>query len=202
MTSFEQATQIASQLKQDGIDRLLMRYTGWSSKGVNHATPNKLKTEDVLGSKSELLTLTEKLEQSGGTLFPDVAFQQIYHNDSSFTPSSDASRFVTREEAELYPYNRAYNGMDITLGSYYLLSPAKLPYYVEEFMNKYKSFGMKGVSLRDLGNILSSDFRVSRVIQRETAKQIVEEQLNKLGRNIDQTMIAGGMPTHGLTPII
>lgn len=192
MTSFEQATQIAGQLKQDGIDRLLMRYTGWSSKGVNHATPNKLKTEDVLGSKSELLTLTEKLEQSGGMLFPDVAFQQIYHNDSSFTPSSDASRFVTREEAELYPYNRAYNSMDMTLGSYYLLSPAKLPYYVDEFINRYKSFGMKGVSLRDLGNILSSDFRVSRVIQRETAKQIVEEQLNKLGRNIDQTMIAGG----------
>lgn len=192
MTSFGQAAQIADQLQQDGIDRLLMRYTGWSEKGVNHATPNKLKTESVLGSKLELLELMKKLEQTGGTLFPDVAFQQIYHNDSGFTPSSDASRFVTREEAELYPYNRALNRMDMTLGSYYLLSPAKLPYYVDTFMNKYKSFEMKGVSLRDLGSVLSSDFRVNRVIQRETAKQIVEEQLGKLDQNIEQTMIAGG----------
>lgn len=192
MTSFRQASLIAGQLKQDGIDRLLMRYTGWFGKGVNHATPTKLKPESVLGSKSEIIALKDQLEQSGGTLFPDVAFQQIYHNDSSFTPSSDASRFVTREEAELYPYNRALNRMDLTLGSYYLLSPAKLPYYVNAFMNKYDSFGMKGVSLRDLGDVLSSDFRVSRVIQRETAKQIVEEQLGRIDQDIAQTMVSGG----------
>lgn len=192
MTTFGHAAQIAEQLKQDGVDRLLMRYTGWSAKGVNHATPDKLKTESVLGSKAELLELSEQLEQAGGMLFPDVAFQKIYHDDGGFTPSSDASRFVTREEAELYPYNRALNRMDMTLGSYYLLSPAKLPYYVDTFMNKYKAYGFNGVSLRDLGSVLSSDFRVSRVIQRETAKQIVEEQLGKLDQSIGQTMVAGG----------
>jgi hypothetical protein len=192
MTTFGQAAQIAEQLKQDGVDRLLMRYTGWSAKGVNHASPDKLKTESVLGSKKELLELSEKLEQAGGVLFPDVAFQKIYHDDGGFTPSSDASRFVTREEAELYPYNRALNRMDMTLGSYFLLSPAKLPYYVDTFMSKYKAYGFNGVSLRDLGSVLSSDFRVSRVIQRETAKQIVEEQLGKLDQSIGQTMIAGG----------
>ncbi|AIQ56347.1 DUF5696 domain-containing protein [Paenibacillus borealis] len=192
MTTFGQAAQVAEQLKQDGIDRLLMRYTGWSAKGVNHATPDKLKTESVLGSKAQLLELSEKLEQAGGMLFPDIAFQKIYHDDGGFTPSSDASRFVTREEAELYPYNRALSRMDMTLGSYYLLSPAKLPYYVDTFMSKYKAYGFNGVSLRDLGSVLSSDFRVSRVIQRETAKQIVEEQLGKLDQSIGQTMIAGG----------
>ncbi|MEK3687652.1 DUF5696 domain-containing protein [Paenibacillus sp. FSL R10-2736] len=192
MTTFGQAAQIAEQLKQDGVDRLLMRYTGWSAKGVNHATPDKLKTESVLGSKAELLELSEQLEQAGGVLFPDVAFQKIYHDDGGFTPSSDASRFVTREEAELYPYNRALNRMDMTLGSYYLLSPAKLPYYVDTFMSKYKAYRFNGVSLRDLGSVLSSDFRVSRVIQRETAKQIVEEQLGKLDQSIGQTMVAGG----------
>ncbi|UQZ34932.1 hypothetical protein C2I18_16240 [Paenibacillus sp. PK3_47] len=192
MTSFRQAGLIAGQLEQDGIGRLMMRYTGWSSKGVNHATPDKLKTEGVLGSRRELAGLKEQLAAAGGTLFPDVAFQQIYHNDSGFTPSADASRFVTREEAELYPYNRALNRMDMTLGSYYLLSPAKLPYYVNAFLDKYEVYGMKGVSLRDLGSVLSSDFRASRVIQRETAKEIVEEQLGTMDQHVDQTMISGG----------
>ncbi|WP_342564372.1 DUF5696 domain-containing protein [Paenibacillus sp. FSL R7-0345] len=192
MTSFRQAALIAGELKQDGIGRLLMRYTGWSGKGVNHSTPDKLKTESVLGSKSELTALRDQLAQAGGTLFPDVAFQQIYHNDGGFTPSSDAARFVTREEAELYPYNRALNRMDMTLGSYYLLSPAKLPYYVDAFMDKYAGFGMEGVSLRDLGNVLSSDFRASRVIQRETAKAIVKEQLDRISQDVGQTMVSGG----------
>lgn len=192
MTSFRQAALIAGQLKQDGIGRLLMRYTGWSGKGVNHSTPDKLKTESVLGSRSELTALRDQLTQAGGTLFPDVAFQQIYHNDSGFTPPSDAARFVTREEAQLYPYNRALNRMDMTLGGYYLLSPAKLPYYVNSFMDKYAGFGMQGVSLRDLGNVLSSDFRASRVIQRETAKAIVKEQLEKISQDVGQTMVSGG----------
>ncbi|MGO4696731.1 DUF5696 domain-containing protein [Paenibacillus sp. 2TAB26] len=192
MTSFEQASQMAGQLKSDGIDRLLMRYTGWFGNGVNHQTPVKLKVDSELGSKSSFIKLANQLEQSGGMLFPDVAFQQIYHDDGGFVPSSDASRFVTREEAELYPYNRALNRMDMLLGSYYLLSPAKLPYFVDTFMKKYDSLGMRGISLRDLGSVLSSDFRTSRVIQRETAKKIVEDELSKVDERVDQTMLTGG----------
>jgi len=192
MTSFDQASQIAEQLKADGIDRLLMRYAGWFGNGVNHNTPVKLKVDSELGGKSSLLDLSKQLEQSGGMLFPDVAFQQVYHDDGGFTPSSDASRFVTREEAELYPYNRALNRMDMLLGSYYLLSPAKLPYFVDAFMKKYEALGIKGISFRDLGSVLSSDFRTSRVIQRETAKKIVEGELSKVDKQIDQTMLAGG----------
>lgn len=192
MTSFEQASQMAGQLKSDGIDRLLMRYTGWFGNGVNHQTPVKLKVDSELGSKSSFIKLANQLEQSGGMLFPDVAFQQIYHDDGGFVPSSDASRFVTREEAELYPYNRALNRMDMLLGSYYLLSPAKLPYFVDTFMKKYDSLGMRGISLRDLGSVLSSDFRTSGVIQRETAKKIVEDELSKVDERVDQTMLTGG----------
>nr|WP_208414522.1 DUF5696 domain-containing protein [Paenibacillus castaneae] len=192
MTTFDQASQIAEQMKQDGIDRLLMRYSGWFGKGVNHKTPVKLKTDSVLGSKSDFKKLSEQLEQSGGMLFPDVAFQQIYHDDAAFTPSSDAARFVTREEAELYPYNRALNRMDMRLGSFYLLSSAKLPFFVDSFLKEFKSFDSKGVSLRDLGSVLSADYRVSRVVQRETSKQIVTEQLGKIDEGIETTMIAGG----------
>jgi hypothetical protein len=191
MTTFDEAAQLAGEMKQDGVNRLLMRYTGWFGKGVNHKTPVKLKTDSVLGSKADLVKLSKQLEQAGGTLFPDVAFQQIYHDDGGFTPSSDAARFVTREQAELYPYNRALNRMDMYLGAYYLLSPAKLPYYVDTFMKKYEPFGMKGVALRDLGGVLSSDYRVSRVIQRETAKHIVEEQLEVIDTGIEETMLSG-----------
>ncbi|OBZ13091.1 DUF5696 domain-containing protein [Bacillus sp. FJAT-26390] len=191
MTTFDEAAQMAAEMKQDGVNRLLMRYTGWFGKGVNHKTPVKLKTDSVLGSKAELKDLSKQLEQAGGTLFPDVAFQQIYHDDSGFTPSSDAARFVTREQAELYPYNRALNRMDMSLGAYYLLSPAKLPFYVDTFMRKYEPLQMKGIALRDLGSLLSSDYRVSRVIQRETAKHIIKEQLEVIDNGVEETMLSG-----------
>lgn len=191
MTTFDEAARMAAEMKRDGVNRLLMRYTGWFGKGVNHKTPVKLKTDSVLGSKSDLMKLSKQLEQAGGTLFPDVAFQHIYHDDGGFTPSSDAARFVTREQAELYPFNRALNRMDMSLGAYYLLSPAKLPYYVDTFMKKYEPLEMKGIALRDLGSVLSSDYRVSRVIQRETAKHIAMEQLEAIDKGIENTMLTG-----------
>lgn len=59
--------------------------------------------------------------------------------------------------------------MDRSKDSYYLLSPAKLPYVVNEFAEKYRDIGLESLSPRDLGQILASDYRDSRVIHRETA---------------------------------
>jgi len=192
MTTFEEAEQIAEELQRDGIGRIMMRYMGWFGKGISHKPPVQLKVDSVLGNKSDMKQLAGKLEQTGGMLYPDVAFQHIFNDDMNFTPASDAARFVTREVAEMYPYNRALNRMDMMLGTYHLLSAAKLPYYVDKFKDKYESFDMKGVSLRDLGYVLSSDYRNSRVIHRETARHIVEEQLGKIDGAVEQVMIAGG----------
>ena len=104
-----------------------------SGQGVHHKTPVKVKADRVVGSTSELKELSQQLKDAGGGLYPDVAFQHVYHDDGAFTPSSDASRFVTRETAALHPYDRNTNRMDSYYGTYNLMSPAKLPYYVDRF---------------------------------------------------------------------
>lgn len=191
MTTFEQAGEIAALLNGEGITNLRMRYLGWFGKGVHHKTPVKVKTDRVVGSASELKALSKQLKDSGGGLYPDVAFQHVYHDDGAFTPSSDASRFVTRETAELHPYDRNTNRMDSYYGTYNLMSPAKLPYYVDKFAGQYERYDIGAVSLRDLGDVLSSDYRVQRVIFRETAKSIVTDQLKKLHEAYPDTMVSG-----------
>ncbi|OME99414.1 hypothetical protein BK124_07375 [Paenibacillus amylolyticus] len=190
MTTYEQATEMAAKLQQDGVNRVQMRYQGWFGGGISHHTPTRVKLDSEVGSRSELQTLSAKLDQSGGALFPDVAFQHIYHDDMRFAPSSDAARFVTKETAELYPYNPALNRMDQSRDSYYLLSAAKLPYVVSEFADKFNKLDLGGLSLRDLGQVLTSDYRDSRVIHRETAKNIVKEQLGKLEQSYPNLMIS------------
>lgn len=192
MTTFDQAGEIADQLTKDGIANLKMRYLGWFNKGIEHKLPVTMKVDGVLGGKGDLTKLADKVDSLGGTLYPDVAFQHVYHDDGKFTPSSDAARFITKEQAERSPFNRSFNRMDTDLGSYYLLSAAKLPYYVDKFMDKYSSFGMMGLSLRDLGDLLNSDYRENRVVYRDTAKNIVVEQLGKLQENIPSMMLSGG----------
>lgn len=192
LTTFEQAGTIVDQLSAQGVQDINMRYIGWFNRGIKHKTPEKLRLDSVLGDKQDLQRLASKLEEAGGKLYPDVAFQYIYNDDLNFTPASDAARFVTRDVAELHPYNRALNRMDPLKGSYYLLSAAKLPHYVDKFMQSYTSkLDLSGVSLRDLGDVVGADYRVSRVIHRDTAKQIVQQSLAKLAEAND-TIIVGG----------
>ncbi|MEK4272847.1 DUF5696 domain-containing protein [Paenibacillus sp. FSL R7-0026] len=190
MTTYEQAAEMAAKLQKDGVNRVQMRYQGWFGGGISHHTPTQVKLNSEVGSRSELQALSTKLEQSGGALFPDVAFQHMYHDDMRFAPSSDAARFVTKETAELYPYNPALNRMDQSRESYYLLSAAKLPYVVSEFADRFNQLGLGGLSLRDLGQVLTSDYRDSRVIHRETAKNIVKEQLGKLEQSYPNLMVS------------
>ncbi|WP_091014927.1 DUF5696 domain-containing protein [Paenibacillus amylolyticus] len=190
MTTYEQATEMAAKLQQEGVKRVQMRYQGWFGGGISHHTPTQVKLDSEVGSRSELQALSAKLEQSGGALFPDVAFQHMYHDDMRFAPSSDAARFVTKETAELYPYNPALNRMDQSRDSYYLLSAAKLPYVVSEFADHFNQLDLGGLSLRDLGQVLTSDYRDSRVIHRETAKNIVKEQLGKLAQSYPNLMVS------------
>lgn len=191
MTTFEQASEIAALLNGEGIANLRMRYLGWFGQGVHHKTPVKVKTDSVVGNAADLKALSKQLQDAGGGLYPDVAFQHVYHDDGVFTPSSDASRFVTRETAALHPFDRNTNRMNSYYGTYNLMSPAKLPYYVERFTGQYERFGMGAVSLRDLGDVLSSDYRVQRVVFRETAKLIVTDQLKALHEAYPDTMVSG-----------
>lgn len=192
MTTFEQAGQIADRLEDRGVVNLQMRYLGWFNGGLNHKVPVRVKLDGELGTKSELAGLADRLQAMGGKLFPDIAFQHVLRESQSFHPASDAARFVTREQAKLSPIDRGFNAMNNDRGSYYLLSPAKLPYFVDRFIDSYRSYGLDAVSLRDLGDLLNADFRVNRVIFRETAEEIVAEQLGKLKERYPNLILTGG----------
>ena len=63
---------------------------------------------------------------------------------------------------------------------YSLISPKFLPRYVDTFLKKIKGIDVYGVSLRDLGNVLTSDKKRTNQINREQALDVVEGQLDTL----------------------
>ncbi|SFF28700.1 hypothetical protein SAMN05216378_5796 [Paenibacillus catalpae] len=192
MTTVDQAGVIADALREKGVSNVQMRYLGWFNGGMKHTVPASVDMEGKLGSGSELRRLADKLEAAGGMLYPDTAFQHVLRDSFAFRPASDAARFITREQAARTPYNRALNTMDYDLGTYWLLSPAKLPYFVDQFMAGYDDYKIDSVSLRDLGDLLHADYRADRVIFRDTAKNIVTEQLGKLEKEFPHLLLTGG----------
>ncbi|MCM3782793.1 DUF5696 domain-containing protein [Neobacillus mesonae] len=191
MTTFEQAQNITKELQAQGISNIQMLYLGWFGTGIEHELPVNLNTSK-LGNTQELIYLKEILNSTGGELYPDVAFQKVYEDGNGFRSAKDASRFITKEAAELSPYDRALNRMSLIQDEYYLLSPAKLPDVTSQFMEQYRKKGMTGLALRDMGNTLHSDYRNSKAVFRDTAKVIVEEQIAYLASEYPNLMISGG----------
>lgn len=192
MTTVEEAGEIVDVLVTRGIRNVRMRYLGWFNGGFSHTLPSRVSMVGKLGSRKELKQLAERLESMGGRLYPDVALQHVLRDNFTFKPASDAARFVTREQAWRHPYDRALNRMNTLLGEYWLLSPAKLPHFVDTFMKGYDKYGIDAVSLRDLGDLVHADYRVKRVVFREQAKNIAAEQLAKLSARYSDVLITGG----------
>jgi hypothetical protein len=194
MTTFEEAGKIVDALREQGIKNIRLRYMGWFNDGYYHDIAKSVHVIGKLGGKSGLRKLGAKLEESGGRLFPDVAFQKVSYTSNSFLPTFEASRYISGISVCLSPYNPATMRMWTRFDDavYYIQSPAVLPKVVDGFAASYTKLGLKGLSLRDLGDILASDKRRKRPIDREFAKDIGTGQLDKLDKAAEGMMIEGG----------
>ncbi|MFC5651911.1 DUF5696 domain-containing protein [Paenibacillus solisilvae] len=192
LTTFSQAKQIAEEMKDNGIGNVRMRYLGWFNDGVNHELPDDISVDRKLGGRSGLEELNTYLKDNGAALYPDASFLTVYHDTWGFSPSKDASRYITRQIIEKYPYDPAYMRMNVNLGTNWLLSPAKLPSIVKGFISDYKDLDLNGLSLRDMGKGLDPDYQVSAIVNRQQSANIVTDEMGKLAKAAPDLLVSGG----------
>lgn len=196
MTTFDEAGTIVDSFLENNISNLRVNYLGWFNGGYYHDATRKVKVDNKLGGKRDLEALNDKLTEAGAKLYGDVAFQKV---------SWDADDFNFKMESSLY-----YSGYTVTFGKvnpatlrqisslgyieniYNVISPKYLVRYVDKFIKGADKVDISGISLRDLGDTLSSDKRRTNVIDRQEAKQIVLGQFAALDEAIDNLMVSGG----------
>ncbi|MBS4201961.1 hypothetical protein KHA93_20350 [Bacillus sp. FJAT-49732] len=195
LTTFSEAEKIVSELVDANINNLKVRYTGWFNEGVNHKIPSSVHIDRKIGGKKGFKEFSEFLEKKNIDFYPDVAFSNVYRNTIGFSPTRDASRFITRKVAEIYPMDLAtfrQDQMNQNRTSHYLLSPKKLPSYIDGFTSDYEKLNINSLSLRDLGEQIHGDYREKNVINRQQAKEIAEEQISKLAKKFPDILAEGG----------
>lgn len=192
ITTFEEAEMILNELMDVGISNIKLRYSGWFNDSYKHKLPNKIKVDSEIGGKKGLEKFNEFLGENQINLYPDVAFLRVNRNSFGFSPARHASRFVTKRPAILYPYNPASFRRDTSKIASYVLSPSRLPDNIKGFLDDYNKFNINGLSLRDMGSELHSDFREKNVINREMAKEIVQEQFDVFSENDADILVEGG----------
>ncbi|WP_409347172.1 DUF5696 domain-containing protein [Paenibacillus sp. MBLB4367] len=190
LTSFEQATKLLGELKQKGLSRMRVQYTGWFNGGITHRYPDDIAVDGALGGESGFKSFIRYAESNRIELFPDVSFLRVYEDGHGFKPSRDAARFMERTSAKRYDVNP----VTLRLGdfAYYVLSPGKLPGLVDSFLADYGKFKLKGLSLRDLGEDVNSDVKAKAVIDRQKSAGLNAESVKKVADTVGSAMVSGG----------
>lgn len=191
LTTFDQAESVLGQMMDLGIGNIKLRYTGWFNGGIVHDVAKSITVDKKLGGSKGLNELKAYADANRISLFPDAAFLEAAPDADGFK-KSQASRFITGKLAHIYPYRAADFREDDEQEPGYVLSPKSLPKTVDGFMADYEKLQLTGVSLRDLGSKLNSDFNRANVIDREEAKAIVSGQLQQLSGSVKEILVEGG----------
>ena len=197
MTTYKEAENIVEDLIAGGVNRPVINYQGWFNGGYYHDAASKIKLVKELGSKKELEGLTDKVEAAGGKLYGDVAFQKVSFIADNFNYTRESARYYgagyTLSFGQVNPLTLQQTyalGYKETL--YNVISPKFLVRYVDKFADKIGKYDISGISLRDLGDLLTSDKKRTEIILREEAKEIVKGQFEKLENTGKQLMASGG----------
>ena len=185
MTTFDEAGEMSTELKNSGINNQVMNLQGWFNGGYYHDAPHNVRVTAKLGGKSGLEDLNKTVANNGGTLYADVEFQRVTFADNGFNYTNESSRYYgagyVASFGQVNPTTlRNTSGLGYSETRYDVLSPKYLPRYVGKFTKKIDNVDLSGISLRDLGSYLVSDKRRTNVIHREKGLDIVDGQLQLL----------------------
>ncbi len=196
LTTFDEAREIATELLDRSVANVKLKLTGWFNGGVAHEVPTRIAPDRALGGREGLEALIAFGRENGVELYPDAAFGLLYpQRDAAYNPTKAAVRHLNRRVADLYPADPATGRSSPEASPTYMLSPLAVPGVVDRFLEQYEGYEAYGLSVRDLGERLHSDFRDDRHVDRAQSERIAAAQLGKLADALPADgglMVAGG----------
>lgn len=191
LTTFKQAQDIISQVQERDIANIKLKYSGWFNGGLDHKVPDHIKVDGAVGGSKDLKNFIAYTQEHGVTMFPDVAVLTA-NTGSDFNEKSKASRTLRGVVAELYPLDMALNRRDRTKSPSYVVSPRVVGGYVDGILKGMKGYQTGGISLRDLGSQLNSDYRKNNQVDRDESENISVSALNTIRQSGMNVMAQGG----------
>ena len=182
LTDYNQATKLLKELIDANLPNLTVRYSGWMNGGLNQDILNDIRLMSEMGKESELRTFTETAKKAGVPLYLDGLTN--YARDSGLTEGflalRDAAQFTTREEVEIPEFSPIWAGPQEWRDTYYLLNPSLIMSNTDVLSDAVTEYGAAGVSLRDIGYLISADYNPKAVVTREEVRLSHMQKLKEM----------------------
>lgn len=189
LASFEDVKTMYTQLEKKNITNVNFKLTGYANGGLDSKYPEKAKWLKAVGGKSGFEDLQLFANEKGIGIYPEFEFSYAGY-ESGVSLKKHASRAVDDRYCSKQLYDPVYQEFD----SYFdiCISPASILELVGKFTKSYSKFSPKGISVSSLGGELNSDFNKDDPLNRQDAKDYVEESLALLNENYQSVLAEGG----------
>ncbi|AFH62803.1 DUF5696 domain-containing protein [Paenibacillus caseinilyticus] len=191
LTTFKQAENIVNQVQKRNIRNIKLQYSGWFNKGLDHQVPDHVSVDGAVGGSKALREFISFALDKGLSFFPDVYIAEARISDG-FDVTKEASRTLKGDPAAIYPIEPVLNQRDNTKAPSYVVSPRYLMKIVDSMLNELDGYRLEGISLRDLGNRLNSDYRANHQIDRTESESISNQALTRIRERNLKIMANGG----------
>ncbi|MFR2838752.1 MAG: DUF5696 domain-containing protein [Zhenhengia sp.] len=180
-TTIAQVRSIVEELVEEGVDPLSVKLLGFGEHGLDCSAINSFKLNKELGTQQELEDFSAWAKANNVELYIDVDPQYVYTTGfgDHFTKTKDATYTITNKYGENYPYlPNTLQLNEVKKGSY-ILNPLAVSEVIAKNNEAIQEIDGVGISLRDLGSHLNSDFTKKRPIDRQNAlKRLVQDMTN------------------------
>ena len=185
LTTFEQAENIVNQVQKRNIRNIKLQYSGWFNKGLDHQVPDHVSVDGAVGGSKAFREFISFARDKDLSFFPDVHIAEARTSDG-FDVSKEASRTLRGDPAVIYPIEPVLNQRDRSKAPSYVVSPRYILKVVDSMLKDLDGYRLEGISLRDLGNRLNSDYRTNHQIDRTESETISNQALTKIReRNLE-----------------
>lgn len=193
LTTYKEAEEMIKELTAQGMGNLSVKLTGWCNGGVSQKLLKKVKTVSDLGSEKSLKSLIAAAQSAGVDFYLDGTTQYAYDSGflEGFFSYRDAARLISKERAELYQYSIVTYAAREHADTYFLLH-TDLATQMADNLIKYASKQGVGVSFRDNGKDLSSDFYEKKLSSRQSVMEGQVQQLKAMADAGQKIMVNMG----------
>ncbi|MDE7362069.1 MAG: hypothetical protein K2N38_09070 [Oscillospiraceae bacterium] len=176
-TTYEQAKYILEQLKERGVDNMVVAYNDFNKAGLTDRISSSVDYASALGGKSAFKALQDYCATAGIMLAPNVDLTEFERSGNGYSKTGASVIGVTKAYATQGEYELAFGTPHDTRPNWFILTPA---YYTKVYGEVISSFSSEGLGAISVGNgtsLLYSDF--SQNANKKTSRQQAVENLKK-----------------------
>lgn len=196
VTSYSEAEEILTLLKDSGVDNMVVSYNNWTNDGIRNRIDTSAKPSGTLGGKKEFSSLTDFMESRGIEFYPASDNRDFYSGGGYYSFTSTAVR-ISGAYSRIVSYDRAYGIPDGFKDNMSLLSPSLFSEVLGDVSGSYADVGLNGISLAGLTGSLYGDYG-KKEISRYSAKNILTGCYEEINSKLSGGILADGANAYAL----